>query len=285
MGGPGLVRGRERAAAARQTAMERKASHSLQDAVKGRLARMAISGQAGASLPVAVWLSADVAGAERAVVDRHPEVPWIANRPVVNDLATIRSLRAELWTARRTAYVAAAAGLREQVQRLGGRVAYASTSAPVVFLDVPASAVAERRPAGRRREPGPGRRLAPIDGDRRSRRGRQLDDEQRRRRQRGARGGGRVPQRAAWRRHDRQGGEVAQHDRPAGLHRRRHVRPSRRGWPAPSRGRTARGRAWRRARASCRRERAATARRWRTTDASSPPPTGPSHRAAAMPTS
>jgi hypothetical protein len=142
MGGPGLVRGRERAAAARQTAMERKASHSLQTAVKGRLARMAISGQAGASLPVAVWLSADVAGAERAVVDRHPEVPWIANRPVVNDLATIRSLRAQLWTARRTAYVAAAAGLREQVQRLGGRVAYASTSAPVVFLDVPASAVA-----------------------------------------------------------------------------------------------------------------------------------------------
>ena len=62
MGGPGLVRGRERAAAARQTAMERKASHSLQNAVKGRLARMAISGQAGASLPVAVWLSADVAG-------------------------------------------------------------------------------------------------------------------------------------------------------------------------------------------------------------------------------
>ena len=141
MGGPGLVRGRERAAAARQTAMERKASHSLQDAVRGGLARMAISGQAGASLPVAVWLSADVARAERGVVDRHPEVPWVANRPVVNDLATIRSLRSQLWTARRTAYVAAAAGLREQVQRLGGRVAYASTSAPVVFLDVPASAV------------------------------------------------------------------------------------------------------------------------------------------------
>ena len=35
MGGPGLVRGRERAAAARQTAMERKASHSLQNAVEG----------------------------------------------------------------------------------------------------------------------------------------------------------------------------------------------------------------------------------------------------------
>ncbi len=51
---------------------------------------------------------------------RHPEVTWIANRPVANDLATIRSLRAELWTARRDAYLGAAAALRDQVQRLGG---------------------------------------------------------------------------------------------------------------------------------------------------------------------
>ena len=73
---------------------------------------MAISGEAGARLPVAVWLRADVARAERAVVTRHPEVTWIANRPVVNDLATIRSLRAELWAARRDAY-----------RRCGGRAA------------------------------------------------------------------------------------------------------------------------------------------------------------------
>ena len=73
---------------------------------------------------------------------RHPEVTWIANRPVVNDLAIIRSLRAELWTARRDAYLAAAAALRDHVQRLGGRVAYVSTSAPVVFVDLPATAVA-----------------------------------------------------------------------------------------------------------------------------------------------
>ena len=38
--------------------------------------------------------------------------------------------------------VGAAAALRDQVQRLGGRVAYASTSAPVVFVDLPAAAVA-----------------------------------------------------------------------------------------------------------------------------------------------
>ena len=108
----------------------------------GRLSRMAISGGPGARLPVAVWLRADVGRAERAVVTRHPEVTWIANRPVVNDLATIRSLRAELWTARRDAYLGAAAALRDHVQRLGGRVAYASTSAPVVFVDLPVTAVA-----------------------------------------------------------------------------------------------------------------------------------------------
>jgi len=142
VGGPELLRGREQAAAARQSAMERKASQALQHAVHGRLSRMAISGEAGARLPVAVWLRADIARAERAVVTRHPEVTWIANRPVVNDMATIRSLRAELWTARRGAYLGAAAALRDQVQRLGGRVAYASTSAPVVFVDLPAAAVA-----------------------------------------------------------------------------------------------------------------------------------------------
>jgi hypothetical protein len=100
-----------------------------------------VTGRAGARLPVAVWLAADVSAAEQAVRERHPEVTWLAGRPLVNDLATVRSLRAELWRARRNAYAAAAATLRGQVERLGGRVAYASTSAPVVFLDLPAATV------------------------------------------------------------------------------------------------------------------------------------------------
>ena len=141
-GGPELARGRQRAAAAHQTAMERKASQELQRAVHGRLSRLATSGAAGPRLAVAAWLDADSAAAERAVRDRHPDVTWLAGRPLANDLATIRSLRAELWAARREVYAAAAASLRDEVQRLGGRVAYASTSAPVVFLDLPATAVA-----------------------------------------------------------------------------------------------------------------------------------------------
>ncbi|HEX3220531.1 MAG TPA: S8 family serine peptidase, partial [Candidatus Limnocylindria bacterium] len=50
-------------------------------------------------------------------------------------------LRAELWNARRDAYAAATAPLRTQVEELGGRIAYASSSAPLVFTDLPAAAV------------------------------------------------------------------------------------------------------------------------------------------------
>ncbi|HEX5578406.1 MAG TPA: S8 family serine peptidase, partial [Candidatus Limnocylindria bacterium] len=126
---------------AQQTAMQRKASQDLQRAVRGQLSRA--GGSAAASrLAVAAWLDVDPGAAERAVRARHPEVTWLAGRPLANDLATIRSLRGELWAARRDAYAAAAAALRDQVRRLGGRLAYASTAAPLVFLDLPASAVA-----------------------------------------------------------------------------------------------------------------------------------------------
>lgn len=88
-------------------------------------------------LPVAIWLSVDVSAAERAVRERHADVPWLAGRPMVNDLETIRRIRAEMWEARRAEYAAAAAALRTGVEAAGGTVAYASTSAPLVFVDVP----------------------------------------------------------------------------------------------------------------------------------------------------
>src|SRR4029453_9909500 len=113
-----------------------------QRAVRDWLSRLATNGVAGPRLAVAAWLDADSAAAERGGRDRHPEVTWLAGRPLANDMATIRSLRAELWASRREAYGAAAASVRDQVQRLGGRVAYASTAAPGVLLDLPATAVA-----------------------------------------------------------------------------------------------------------------------------------------------
>ncbi|HEX6473605.1 MAG TPA: S8 family serine peptidase [Candidatus Limnocylindria bacterium] len=142
VGGPELVRGHERAAAARLSAVERKASPALQRALRAGLSRRAVGGVSAPRLAVAVWLDADVAGAQLAVQARHPEVSWLAGRPLANELATIRAVRGELWAARRDAYAAAAEALHAEVRRLGGRVAYASTSAPVVFLDLPATGVA-----------------------------------------------------------------------------------------------------------------------------------------------
>ena len=92
-------------------------------------------------LPVAVWIDVDTASAAGAVRAAHPEVTWLAGRPVTDDLAQLRSLRAELWEARQVVLTAAADQLRTQVEAAGGSIAYASTSAPLVFADMPATGV------------------------------------------------------------------------------------------------------------------------------------------------
>lgn len=138
LGGPRLVRDRARAAVAALSAFDRKASLGLRRAV----ARLAERGVQGRALAVAAWLAVDLDAAEAAVRDRHPEVQWIGDRPVVNDLAAVRRVRGELWGARRDAIAVAAAGIRRAVEASGGRVAYVSTSAPVVFLDIGPDGVA-----------------------------------------------------------------------------------------------------------------------------------------------
>lgn len=111
-------------------ALERKADRALLDAA---------AGARGGLMPVAVWLTTDVAAAEAAVIGRHPEVTWIGGRPLASDLATLRGLRGELWQARRDAYAAAQREIERVVSDAGGTVGYASTSAPLLFVDLPAS--------------------------------------------------------------------------------------------------------------------------------------------------
>jgi hypothetical protein len=135
-GGPELLTGLERAATAAESPLQRKADRSLLEAVASRMA--ATSTQ---SLAVAVWVDIDTDAAVAAVRARHPGITWIGNRPLVNDLDSVRSLRAELWHARRDAYATAALGVRARIAQLGGHVSYASSSAPVLFADLPASAV------------------------------------------------------------------------------------------------------------------------------------------------
>ena len=93
-------------------------------------------------LPVAIWLDVDTEKAEAAVRGRHPEVSWVAGRPMASSLAQARALRGELWEARRTAYAAAAEALRPAVQAARGSIAYVSSSAPLVFVDLPSSGIA-----------------------------------------------------------------------------------------------------------------------------------------------
>jgi len=114
--------------------MERKADTPLRAAV-------ADDDQPGKRLPVAVWLDVDTSAAEAAVRDAHPEVAWLGTRPVVESLDQARSLRSELWHARQAVYAAGAESLRADVEAVGGSVAYVSTSAPLVFVDIPRSAV------------------------------------------------------------------------------------------------------------------------------------------------
>ena len=118
-----------------RSALDRKADAALVAAVgEARPAKR---------LPVAVWLDVDTSGAEAAVQAAHPEVEWLAGRPLAGTLDQARSLRGELWEARRRVYEAAAIAFEGEIEALGGSVAYASTSAPLVFVDLPAASVAE----------------------------------------------------------------------------------------------------------------------------------------------
>ena len=115
--------------------VERKADAPLLRAVRDTLPTR--------DLRVGVWLDADVTDAEAAVERAHPEVEWLAGRPIPSTLEQARALRGELWEARRTVYAAAADALRAEIEALGGEVAYVSTSAPLVFVDLPAGGVAD----------------------------------------------------------------------------------------------------------------------------------------------
>jgi hypothetical protein len=122
------------AAVAALPVLERKADAPLVAAVRAPVPDRA--------LRVAVWMDVDVTEAEAAVEQAHPEVEWLAGRPIPATLEQARSLRAELWEARRAVYAAAAGAVEEEVTAVGGTVAYVSTSAPLVFVDVPAAGVA-----------------------------------------------------------------------------------------------------------------------------------------------
>jgi putative cell wall-binding protein len=148
--GPELLRQHAAASVQALSAFDRKADPALRAAVgsaaKGGGSIESLPSVAGApagTIPVALWLAADEAAAEASVVARHPDLSWVGGRPVSGDLATMRRIRAELWEAHRAAYASVEQAVGERVKALGGRVAYASEAAPLVFVDLAPDRVAQ----------------------------------------------------------------------------------------------------------------------------------------------
>jgi putative cell wall-binding protein len=124
-------------------ALERKADAELLAAVAERTSgRVAAASATDDEVPVGVWLGVDAEAAEQAVIARHPELAWDGGRPMVENLETARMIRAELREARAPARQAALERLTSDVAKLGGTVGYASTSAPLAYVDLPADRVA-----------------------------------------------------------------------------------------------------------------------------------------------
>lgn len=134
VGGPDLFAQKAQSALSALPAFEKKASAELR-------AELARTPDPQARLPVAIWLAADASSAEAAVAARHPEVQWVGGRPVSDDADLLRRIRAELWGARHETFTPVVAELRDRIAAAGGEVAYASTSAPLLFADLPAAAV------------------------------------------------------------------------------------------------------------------------------------------------
>jgi hypothetical protein len=136
--GPRLMAAHRSAALTGLDAFGRKADPALLQAVQA-------AGAAGSAkaLPVAVWLEVDLDDVAAAVAKDHPGVSWIGPRPVSGDIGLLRQVRGEVWEERRRRIAAAAAGLADRLAQLDGRIGYVSTSAPLVFVDIPAGAVAD----------------------------------------------------------------------------------------------------------------------------------------------
>lgn len=133
--GPQLLDLARAEAAASVTALDAKGDAELRGAVAGRGPEQRV--------PVGVWLDVDVAAAEAAVIAAHPELSWDGNRPLVDDLDTMRRIRAELWQARSSVLAPALETFAARVTSLGGSVGYASTAAPLAYVDLPAGRVPE----------------------------------------------------------------------------------------------------------------------------------------------
>jgi hypothetical protein len=133
-------RRRQEAAQAHLSPFERKADQGLiRYLERERPARNEL-------VPVAIWLVADTTAAVRVVRAAYPQFDWIDGAPsppqgrtISRDLA--REVRAALYTAKQSGFVAAEEAFKPTIASLGGKPGYGSTSVPLLFAEVPAGAL------------------------------------------------------------------------------------------------------------------------------------------------
>ena len=114
---------------------ERKADRALQTFVAE--AEAGLGGRMTAS--VGIFVSADPASAVSSVRSLHPEMAWLGDQPLPATAAAADVVEAELYDANAEVYGRAEAALATKIEALGGKVVYLSTSAPLLFAEIPPS--------------------------------------------------------------------------------------------------------------------------------------------------
>lgn len=115
---------------------ERKADGALRSMVN-RTEDLGISQDV--TIPVGIWIAADVRAAVDQVLVAHPGYSEFALAGA--EPAQIVQVESELDAARATVYREVQDYLAPAIESLDGRIAYRSTAAPLIFVDIPASSV------------------------------------------------------------------------------------------------------------------------------------------------
>jgi Subtilase family len=114
-------------------AFEQKADRGLQEFLGD--SDRGIPGHEQAS--VGIFVSADTSGAVQAVRSTHPEIAWVGNQPSPATQLQANTIKRELHDARATVYAAAENSITPEIEALGGKLIYASSAAPLIFVTMP----------------------------------------------------------------------------------------------------------------------------------------------------
>ena len=97
--------------------------------------KFASEASADASASLGIFLNVDTSAAVARVRANHSELVWRGDRAETTDADLAAQIENELYRAKREAFVAAEASFAAKAKGLGAAIGYASTSAPLIFVD------------------------------------------------------------------------------------------------------------------------------------------------------